>query len=278
MIRALCSSALFLILTTISASAEAGISYLGLCHPNFDCTGVLESFRGRPIVTGWIENTFGASCECGERILRQRKEKIIRVHLTNSPCLRNGRCGKHEVFAGLTVASADRKIRQKNPRILRKFRAVAERFKARLDNARGGLTCYVSPCLECDLSANARRVLFRITEDILPNCVLVDSVHNRECLLGKVCEKHGDNPGLSRPCIADLDGVDGKEVDLRKYRRATIDCDVRYYWEPWLNCIKLGKFVEPIERACQYPRRKFTQIKDRLCSLSSYRLCDTSSR
>lgn len=267
---------LLLVLLTTTVQAEPGVSFLGLCHPEFSCRGVLETFRGRPIVTGWLENSFGESCECGERILRQRKEKVLRVHIANSPCLRNRRCGKHEIFAGETVASADRKVRRRNPRLLKKYSDTVERLAARVAQARGGLTLYVSPCLECDLSASARRVLFRITQDVLPNAILVDSVYNHACLLGKVCEKHGDKPGLIRPCIADLDGIDGKAVDLKAYRRATMACDIRYYWEPWLNCIRSGGFVEPSERNCRYPMSKFYQIRERLCSLSSSRSCDIS--
>jgi len=260
---------LLVVLFATTAQAEAGISYLGLCHPQFKCSGVLKSFEGKPIVTGWLENTFGESCACGEKLLKQKKRKVIRVHLSNSPCLRNRRCGKHEVFAGETVNSASRKIIRKDPKLIGKYVAVAQRFKARLEQSRGGLACYVSPCLECDLSNRARRVLFRITRDILPGCVLVDSVHKHTCLQGFTCEQHGDKPRFTNACIADLDGIDGKAVDLRDYRKRTISCDMRLYWEPWLNCIREGPFIEPTKRVCRYPLSHYKKIRRRLWSLSS---------
>jgi hypothetical protein len=87
------------------ASADPGLSYLGLCAKGWNCKGTIQSFhRVDSITTGWLENTFSRDCRCGERILRQDKPVTLRVHLTNSPCLRNNRCGSYEVFAGETVA------------------------------------------------------------------------------------------------------------------------------------------------------------------------------
>ena len=251
---------LVLLLSMTVARAEVGASFLGLCNPTFPCGRLIQTFNGHPIVTGWLEGSFGERCKCGDRILRQNKPKTIRVHLLNGPCMRNSRCGSHEYFYGLTPRIASKRIRRRDPELLEKYRTIVLRLKTRLDQSRGGLTCYVSPCLECDLSNPARRVLFRIASNLLPDCVLVDNPYNRECLQGKVCEKHGDKPRTSQPCIVDLDGKDGKEVDFAAYRRSNVRCDMVLYWEPWMNCIRPGEFVDPIARDCKYPQAKFTRI------------------
>jgi hypothetical protein len=265
MIRAL----VVLLLTATNAIAEAGPSFLGVCAPTWNCTATLKMYEGKPtVVTGWLENTFAADCQCGERILQLDAPKIGRWHIANSPCLRNRRCGKYEIFAGLSVERANRKIDRRDAALLKKFRTVTLRLKRRLEAARGGLTCYVSPCLECDLRDNGRRTLGAIISRFLPDCTIVDSPHRRECLAGSVCELHGTAPKFSGPCIADLDGVDGKVVDLRAYKRATLNCDLRYYWEFWHNCNRGGAFIDPRARDCRYPQRKFTETDKKVWRLS----------
>lgn len=252
---------LVLLLWMAVARAEVGASFLGLCNPSFPCGRIIQTFKSRPIVTGWLEGSFGESCKCGDRILRQNKPKTIRVHLLNGPCMRNKRCGKHEYFYGLTPHRASRRLRRRDPELIQRYTDIVLRFKQRLEQSRGGLTCYVSPCLECDLSNPARRVLFRITSDLLPDCVLVDNPHSYRCLQGKTCEQHGKTITISKPCIADLDGIDGNEVDFAAYRRSNVRCDMVLYWEPWMNCIRPGNFVDPVARDCKYPQAKFTRLR-----------------
>jgi hypothetical protein len=262
-------SLVVVLLMATTAAAEAGPSYLGICSPTWNCTATIQSYKGQPsIVTGWLENTFAADCACGDRILQLPQEKIGRWHIANGPCLRNRRCGKYEIFAGLSVERANRKVGRRDGVLLKKFRTVTLRLKRRLEAAKGGLTCYVSPCLECDLRDSNRRTLGSIVSKYLPYCTLVDSTYREECLRGSVCEFHGDEPKVTNPCIADLDGVDGKVVDLRQYRRDTLSCDLRYYWEPWYNCIRSAKFVDPRARDCRYPGSKFRETGKRLWRLS----------
>ena len=135
-------------ITCSVARAEVGLSYLALCHKSWPCGPSLNAFHGLPVIrTGWIEHTFGSECECAKRLLNDPRPKEIRVHLSNGPCLRNRRCGPYEVFAGETIASANRKVIRGDKRLLKKFKLVALRFKKRLVESRGGVTCYVSRCL-----------------------------------------------------------------------------------------------------------------------------------
>lgn len=262
--------AVLLLVYFMSAQAygQAGVSYLALCHKDWNCAGALSTFRGQnTIVTGWLENTFGTNCQCADRILKDPRPKIVRIHLTNSPALRNGRSGRYEVFAGESVESANSKIIKRDKKLLRKFIGVVKRVKSRLNNVEG-LTCYVSPCLECDLSKGARRVLLSITRHYLPNCVHVDNPYRDTCLSGSVCEGHGSSAKYTDPCIADLDGEDGSTIDLAQYRADSIGCIMRLYWEPWLNCIAPGGFVDPRERICSYGNDKFRALRRKVCRLS----------
>jgi hypothetical protein len=47
-----------------------------------------------------------------------------------------------------------------------------------------------------------------------------------------------------------------------------MSCDLRYYWEPWYNCIRSAKFVDPRARDCRYSGSKFRETDKRLWRLS----------
>lgn len=251
-----------------TAHAESGPSFLGLCSPTWSCRETARFYSQQEvIIAGWLENTFGRSCRCADELLQSSKDKVIRVHLVNSPCMRNGRCGRSEALWGYTAASANRAVMREGSRLNRRFNTILARFKQRLERARGEVTCYVSPCLECDLNERSRRNLLNRVSVTLPRCVLVDSPYLRRCIGGTVCERHGSKPKLSQPCIADLDGEDGKVVDLETYKRHTIACRLRYYWEPWMNCIRGSKFIDPRRRNCSYTKAQFDSIKGKIWQL-----------
>lgn len=233
---------------------DAAPSLLGMCHKTWNCERTEALFKGT-ITTGWLENTFGTECACVDRLLQSSKPKVIRVHLINSPCMRNRRCGRYELLYGETKESASRKINRGDKRILDRFNVILERAAKRIESSKGRLQCYVSPCLECDLNANARRVLFDAVSARLPNCVLVDSPHKQSCLKGYVCEMHGASPNVRKPCIVDLDGVDGRTVDIKSWVEKYRSCDLRFYWEPWMNCNTVvgGRFTDPRKRVCRVP-------------------------
>jgi hypothetical protein len=250
----------------IQAPAFAAPSYLGMCHKDWNCRGMLASWNGsETIVTGWLENTFGAECSCANELLATPAAKIIRVHLSNSPCMRNKRCGRSELLYGETKASASRKILSDNKGLWRKFARTTQRFKNRLEAAHHVTQCYVSPCLECDLNAKARNRLLSYVRDALPTCIPVDNPYGQRCLKGYVCEKHGVNPSISGSCIVDLDGIDGAKVDVKKWVERYRHCALAFYWEPFMNCIRSDKFVLPMQRNCKYDSSIFDYIKGILC-------------
>lgn len=243
--------------------AYAAPSLLGVCHKDFPCKYVNDLYHGlERVELGWLENTFGTKCQCLDSLLNDARPKIIRAHLIQSPCMRNKRCGRYEVLWGYTAASATRAAQNPRSRLRKRFARILEGFRRRIEGKE--LTCYVSPCLECDLYEPARRVLANVVSAAVPSCNLVDNPYGRRCLSGYTCEKHGVNPKLSAPCIVDLDGIDGATVDIVKWVARYKHCDLSYYWEPWMNCIR-GSFIDPRLRNCKYTASTFNVTKDILC-------------
>jgi hypothetical protein len=252
------------LLTSISSARaqNVGLSYLGICHKSWPCADSLAAFDGVSVIrTGWLENTFNSACPCGDVVLKDPRPKVIRVHLSNGPCLRNQRCGSYEVFAGETIASANRKVKRGDKRLMQKFGRVVNRFAKRLENTRGVLSCYVSPVLESDLDGRARGILLDYVGLRLPGCRLVDSIVRGRCLPGTICEKHGDKPSLSNPCIADLDGAFLPEVSVPDYLQLTRQCDISYIWDVGFNCNQWNvPFVDPRARRCTQSRGYFQRL------------------
>lgn len=252
-------------------------SLLGLCHPQFNCTNVKKLYDGQEtIIAGWLENTFGESCKCADALLSDPRPKVIRVHLVNGPCMRNKRCGKYEVFSGYTAAGASREFGRGKGRAVRRFQKVLARAKQRIEAAKGEVKCFVSPCLECDLDDKARRNMLRLVHDALPSCYLVDNPLRQRCIKGTICEKHGEHIKVQAPCIADLDGTNGATIDIQKWANSVKHCELSYYWEPWMNCIR-GEFIDPRKRSCKHPRSVFKFTKETICRYF-YQSSDTCSR
>ena len=247
-----------------SSAYGQGASLLGLCHPDFKCDSIKRLFVGQEvIVTGWLENTFGTTCSCADSLLNDPRPKIVRVHIVNSPCLRNKRCGPYEVFYGESIESASTQFGRGRGKAVNKFKRSLARLKKRLAGAQN-LTCYLSPCLECDLNGRARRVMADMVSAVLPDCRIVDSVYRQRCLPGSICEKHGDKPRVTKPCIVDLDGTDGREVDLENWIESYKECDLAYYWEPWMNCMG-DSFKDPRARTCSNNGSVIRRIRGVIC-------------
>jgi hypothetical protein len=244
--------------------AHAAPSLLGICHPGFDCDAAYKLYDNQKSLTlSWLEGTFGTRCQCLEKPLNDSRPKVIRAHLIQSPCMRNKRCGRYEALYGYTAASASRAALRPDSRLRKRFAESLERFKKRIEG-REKLTCYVSACLECDLNNKARKVLADFVSAALPQCNIVDNPFRWRCLEGTICEQHGDRPRVSKPCIVDLDGTDGSTINVKKWVEAYQHCDLQFYWEPWMNCIR-GAFIDPRGRNCRFPTETFKQTREKLC-------------
>lgn len=249
---------LALITTCSSTSAQVpAASYLAMCQRNWPCSASIKAFNELPVLRfGWLEKTFGDACSCVDKLLQEERPKEVRVHIANGPCLRNKRCGRYELFYGHTIASAQRDIKRNKSRIIPKYLKVLDRLRARLAKSRGPLTCYVSPVLESDFDEQARTILHSATTSYLPSCTLVDNPLRGRCIRGTVCERHGPNPGLTAPCIADLDGIDASTISVPEYLRQTKACDMSFIWSLGLNCNShhTQRFIDPRERNCGQAR------------------------
>lgn len=256
---------LVVLLLAANQAIAQGASYLGLCNPSWPCKATLATWpNGELIVTGWLEETFGRNCRCSTAILEAPNPKIIRVHLTNNTCIRNGRrCHEGEFMFGYTARRMSKRLEARNKRVIARFKRTVSRFSKRMEKAVNVVRCYVSPCLECTLSSGARGVLRDLASST--GCVAVDNIISGHCLPGTVCEKHGFSPPVRTPCIVDLDGVDGRTIDVAKFGAINREC-LLYYWERWMNCLNepVGKsdmFIDPRQRDCRHPVSKFKQVR-----------------
>lgn len=253
-----------LLISVWVSKAIAAPSLLAVCHKDWDCNATVKLYSGfQTMELGWLEETFASDCKCADRLLQDARAKVVRVHLMNSPCMRNKRCGRYEPLWGYNKVSASRAVHVPKSRLNRRFNKVLAKTAERLEKAKN-LTCFVSPCLECDLNGRARRALADRVFVALPWCILVDSPYQQGCLRGSVCESHGGSPRVVAPCIVDMDGTDGAVLDVNKWARRSRDCELRYYWEPWMNCIR-GKFIDPRSRDCKFNSSYFERTKKILC-------------
>lgn len=254
---------LFVLLLLLTVKAHAAPSLLGMCHKDWNCDATIKLYDSQErIILSWLEGTFARSCKCVDRLLTTPKLVTVRAHLINSVCMRNKRCGLYETLWGYTAASASRAVNKPGSRLRRRFDKVLTAFKRRIEGK--SITCYVSTCLECDLYEPARRTLANLVSAALPNCNIVDNPFRRKCLPGYICEKHGFNPNVSKPCIVDLDGTDGTTIDVKNWVANYKHCDLQFYWERWMNCIN-DSFVDPRSRNCKYDTPIFDNLNGILC-------------
>ena len=241
-----------------------GVSALGLCSPHFDCTSFISAFEEASVIrTGWIDNSFSDSCSCGIRLLHHHAPKIVRIHIANSPCLRNQRCGVYEIFYGEDPLSADQKIKSREQQLLSRFRrrwAVVKSQIAGAVNAR----LLISNCLECDLSEESRAVLIEEARAFFPDLEFVDNPmpYSGPCLPRTICEYHSSPPPQSGPYIVDLDGTDFYSIDPVRLSQEHSAALMVLMWTPSFNGAPAGQpFIDPRERVSFPSRLDFDAVR-----------------
>ena len=243
---------LILVFASNVAAQKLVRSYIGMCHEEWPCDKTINKSR----VVGFLAPpTFGERCECGARYLALPERKYARIMLINGTCFpeRGRRCDKTEPFYGETIGSAQKKILKDDPDMLARLDRSFELTK-RLLSSMTNADVDLGICLECPFDMPARKKLLSRARLHFPGFTFVDSVITQRCLPGVLCERHGTRQTHKKPCIADLDGEDGRAVDLPKYRKATANCKATLYWEPKYNCqpAKVGReFVLPRKRKCK---------------------------
>lgn len=259
------------ILTGVALSQERpednfGASYIGFCHRLWPCERSLEPFRGVPVKRlGFLAPpTFGNSCPCYRRFLALPGPKFVRATLANGTCFRErGRvCGKGETFFQESIASADTKLKRRNPGLLRRYRRNAQRLKGILGD-HPEVTIRLALCLECPVSDRARRSLLTVAREVFPGGVFVDSVLTQRCLNGTICEKHGLRPRLAAPCIADTDGESFIGANIHDFERRTRACEAALLWDFAFNLLDPSRttFQPPLERTSRPGKWEFDNLK-----------------
>ncbi len=242
----------------LAAAEVLGISDLGLCHPKMDYSRFISQFEGQPvIVTGWLDNTFNKNgCPNAVRLMTEPRPMIARVHILNGPGLRNKRLEKHEIHYPLTIDRLDKKIKKMHPDIIAPFIQRLLTLQALFASRTGETTLFISPCLECDLSNESRRILLTLARQAFPTALLVDNPLKQKCMSGFICEKHGDK---NTPAgILDLDGKPLTDVNIKAWKKSTKAKYLRYAWLPCNNGLKIGEEWKPPTK-----RKSFCQPKDR---------------
>lgn len=263
----------FLSTLLVSIEALAAPSLLGICSKSWNCQATKALYApADKLYISYLENTFNQDCPCVDELLKDSRKKLIRVHLSNSPCMRNKRCGRYEVLWGYNKASASRAVHIEGSRLNKRFNEVLERFKKRIEGK--DVACLVSPCLECDLNEKARRSLGDRVSAALPGCILVDNPYKQSCIKERFCEYHGTDYRGKAPCIADMDGISGLDLDVKNWSRQFRECGLRFYWEPWMNCAS-PQFIDPRKRNCGSRPKTFERTREILCrySFPSFATC-----
>lgn len=233
-------------------NSQEGESFLGLCHQRFPCERAKALLSKKPtLVFGWLDGTFNDSsdkhqqCPCGTELLNDHREKVVRVHIINGPGLRNQRLQKHELGYGFTVTSLDQEVlrglsEEAPTKFIQQYRERLKKVASQIKEAKGKSSCYLSPCLECDLSEASRKRLLNIAREEVPECKLVDNPLKKSCIPGYICETHQATQSKPAPCIADMDGVDQSEIDYQKWSDVHQHCLIRFKWQRWYNLLNIS--------------------------------------
>lgn len=260
---------LLLLLPAVAWGQLKGPSYIGICHKDWSCAPSLAVWPpGAVKALGFLAVTFGEECPCVRRFLKTEGPKYLRVHIANCTCFgeRGRRCGPYEPFHGESIASANRKLRQRNPTLLKRYRRNLQNVRDILEGAVEPLTVRLSLCLESEFSSAARRVLLTEAHKYFPRGHFVDSVVGQPCLPGLVCEKHGLRPAFppGASCVADTDGDDYRGTHLGGFLGRARACEAAFLWEPSFNALtgKEPAFVDPRKRVAT--PRDFGPVREAL--------------
>lgn len=231
---------LWLLLFTqhVHPQENRGSSDLGLCSREYNYEAFISQFKHvRTISTRMLIGTFNAlGCPNLNRLMMEHRQINLSVHIINGSGLRTHRLQRHELGYGETVQSLDQKIRAHNAKFLRRFRDSLRELKGQLRLQR--ITLEVSPCLECNLSKDSRRILLKEVSRVFPGVRCSDNPASDTCLASVLCEKHGLQTKTQREgqgSILDTDGTDARRVDIYRYARENSKAEMIYAWIPCKN-------------------------------------------
>lgn len=213
----------------------------------------------------YLSNTFGNDRSCLNRILADPRKKHIEVQLINQVCVRNKRCGDYEVLAGETLQSLVKKLKNRNPQLIKKIRDAAEKESVALAPFLNNISkLYVSGFLEHDVGP-LHKVVIDTIRPFFPTAEMVDNpLRAMQKVQGAdIFEQHGETPRIAGRTIINLDGVDAFDIDTGRYiRRYKDSALINFLWifEFNGNCRAGGAFVDPRKRKCWPTKAQFDAL------------------
>ena len=228
---------------------------------------------------GWL---YGATsnpdkCKWARKFYSDPRPKRVRIHVCNSTCFpeRGRSCQAKECFAGYkTAKDASAALLKKDKNMLKRIdriiNMVKEDYKQAPRDVNGKSTIVdfaVSSCLECTLTADARKFLNDYVKQRLDSLdkerikegsnkiVWVDNPQGQSCFSDMYCEKHG-HPTVNKNGIADNDGEDYDVIAQYDYWNKNKDAYMVLAWKPCFNgaadvagtSSAGGKFIPPQNR------------------------------
>jgi len=251
----------FFLVTSI-AYADTGVGYYAMLHKDWPCKNSLSILPQNPHISV-LWNTFGKDTKCLSQFLSRAGGKTLQIHTVNEVCQRNKRCGDYEFLSNLSVSDYNNKLIKRNEKLLNRLRKYHLEILSFLDrNLTPDTQCIISPGLESNLSYPAARVLIdEATKMFSPRCQISWNPLRGGPIPNTIHELHGENPRLSPPCIANLDGVDidfkGRPAilpqsiwqdDLKFFIKDYSKCVSPFLWIAEFNGIGRGGFIDPRQR------------------------------
>lgn len=234
----------------------AGLAYYAIQHKKWPINKSLRVFKPNKVAAiSFLYHTFGEKLGGVKQFLELPQRKILQIHLINTVGHRNNRLGRYEVLYGLSVNEYEKKLREKNKILFTKIKEYLSPLVSFLAlNLDENVKLYISPELE---SNSSKQAWLNLVGELTPLFPYADWVWNpvgnnkygSGPIPGFVHERHGFNPQLRSPCIANLDGEDFRKGNVRAWLSAHGGAKAAFVWGLECNGLKAGgDFIDPRKR------------------------------
>lgn len=204
-----------------------------------------------PSAYGSLDTSFGTNIAPISALLTSTGTTKYRVHIINGPCIRDGNCGQYEIGRGFNKVTFNNAVLTHEQRVLAPYRQRVGAYRD-LASHFPGVTFYLSPVLEHDLSEKAWRILADTARQVWPGVTLDNSPDGGvpiEHYLGALFERHGDHPQPDAD-INSLDGISATQIDIDAWIHrihAAPHILIAFLWIDLFNC-RSDVFQDPPSR------------------------------
>ena len=273
-----------------SPVSNGGTAEYAMLSPNWPCSLARQSENEvglKQLRKAVLWNTFGTETSCLSEYMSDPRLVSLELHLINEVCQRHNNCESYEVVYGLTPKEYNHRLINKNEKLIEKLKDYFETPSQLINNGLPkNVECLINPGLESNLTVEAANVLIELVRPYFPNCKIVwNPVGNNpdaKPLPRTVFELHGDDPVLSPPCNADLDGVDISfpsrpalvspnipSSDIPAYIKRYSSCSNSFLWIAEYNGMTGGPFINPRERTAFPTLATFNLVNQALADLQN---------